>query len=111
MRFQIISSDTLSEYMKKQRTLLIDLRDPMDYQASHIPGAVWMDWEHAETDIHDLLEDFRRWNGFFPNWIILYCDYGNISLVTARDLARCGYPVMSLNGGYHRWTDDRKPVA
>ena len=103
MLFKIISSATLSKYLEKNRSLLIDLRSKESYQNSHIPGAVWMDWERAEEDIIILTADFQTAHGFSPDWIILYCDSGNISLLTARDLARLGYPVMSLNGGFHRW--------
>lgn len=101
--FKIISSETLSKYLQKDRILLIDLRSMESYQRPHIPGAVWMDWEQAETDIITLSDSFHTSHGFYPDWIVLYCDSGNISLITARDLARLGYPVMSLNGGFHRW--------
>lgn len=103
MTFKIISSDTLSRYLREDRILLIDLRNRESYDISHIPGAVWMDWEQAETEIVGVYEEFKRQRGFYPDWIVLYCDSGNISLLTARDLARLGYPVMSLNGGYHHW--------
>lgn len=103
MKFKIISSETLSQYMQKGNVLLIDLRSRESYRKSHIPEAVWMDWERAEIEITELAEDFRHIHGFYPAWVILYCDAGNISLLTARDLARQGYPVMSLNGGFHRW--------
>lgn len=103
MLFKIISSETLSKYLQKKRSLLIDLRDKESYQRSHIPGAVWMDWEQAEKNIAVLTDDFHANHGFYPDWIILYCDSGNISLLTARDLAKLGYPIMSLNGGFQRW--------
>ena len=103
MLFKIISSDTLSNLLQKKRILLIDLRSRDSYEISHIPGAAWMDWEQAEADITILSDSFHSSHGFYPDWIVLYCDAGNISLITARDLARLGYPVMSLNGGFHRW--------
>lgn len=103
MLFKIISSETLSKYLRKNRILLIDLRSRENYRHSHIPGAVWMDWEHADTSIDALSDNFHASHGFYPDWIVLYCEAGNISLLTARDLARMGYPIMSLNGGFHRW--------
>lgn len=103
MLFKIISGETLSKHLKKNRILLIDLRSKDSYLRSHIPGAVWMNWEQAETDIVPLSDQFHAEHGFYPDWIVLYCDSGNISLLAARDLARLGYPIMSLNGGFHRW--------
>lgn len=99
MKLKIISCDTLNQYLRQSDVLLIDLREHSDYEKEHIPGAIWADWETLEDNIDTLLKDSDK-----PiHWIILYCDRGNISLLTARDLARHGYPVMSLGGGYKRY--------
>ncbi len=103
MNLKIISEKTLSQYLNSDKILLIDLRSRKDYNDSHIPGAIWMDWEHAEEDTGAAVEHFYQQHGVDPEWIILYCDAGRISLLIARDLAGQGYPVMSLNGGFHRW--------
>ena len=103
MRFQIISGKTLDIYLQKKQCLVIDLREENSYKEGHIPGAVWMDWEYAQEHIDGLLGDYVQEHKHWPEWIILYCDSGNISLLTARDLATRGYPVMSLNGGYEQY--------
>lgn len=99
MQLKIISCDTLKEYQKRSDILLIDLREKEEYLNEHIPDAIWADWETLEDQISDLLDAQQK----TIHWIILYCDRGNISLLTARDLARHGYPVISLNGGYQHW--------
>lgn len=99
MRFQIISCEMLEQYLKRNDILLIDLRSREDYDKEHIPNAVWADWETLEETIPSFLSALS----FQPTWIILYCDHGNTSLLTARDLARNGYPVISLNGGFTYW--------
>lgn len=99
MQFRIISCEILERYLSRRDVLLIDLRSHEDYQKEHIKGAVWADWETLETSI----KPFLKKHAFSPGWLILYCDHGNTSLLTARDLARNGYPVMSLNGGYSYW--------
>lgn len=102
MRFKIISQDSLPYYQKMKHVIIIDLRSQQAYEDGHIPGAVWMDWETIEDTLQDTLND--SFSELLPlNWLILYCDYGNISLITARDLARIGYPVISLNGGLNQW--------
>lgn len=106
MTFQIISRDTLKRLLHSDDILLLDLRSRDDYDKTHIPGAVWMNWETAADDIEGLWEDFARNHDCPPAWIVLYCDSGHISLLTARDLATRGYPVMSLNGGFHQWHED-----
>lgn len=98
MQIKIISCEALKEYLDREDSLLIDLREQEDYEKGHLPGAVWADWEMIEDNIEDVLSEKRK----DVAHIILYCDRGNISLITARDLARHGYPVISLGGGYMR---------
>lgn len=103
MNYQIISEKTLSAFLRSEHILLLDLRSREDYAKGHIPGAVWLDWEHACEDFPVFLENFEKSNKTPPAHVVMYCDSGHISLITARDLAVRGYPVMSLNGGFHRW--------
>lgn len=98
MQIKIISCETLQEYMHHDDCLLIDLRAQEDYASAHLPGAIWADWETLEEDIEEILEAEKK----TVSHIILYCDRGNISLLTARDLARHGYPAISVGGGYKR---------
>ena len=79
--------------------LLTSVKSYSSYNAEHIPGALRVDWEDLEKNIASILLGLS----FTPAWIILYCDHGNTSLLTARDLARNGYPVISLNGGFAYW--------
>lgn len=99
MTLKIISPGDLENYINNYNTILIDLRDKADYKQEHIPGAVWADWEKLDKNIGSLLMSYNK----KPDWIILYCERGNTSLLASRDLARLGYPVISLNGGYGRW--------
>ncbi len=99
MKLKLISPEDLETYLLHYNCLLIDLRDKEDFQNGHIPGAVWADWEKLDTNIKYMLDEYNS----NIEWIILYCDRGNISLLTARDLARHGYNVISLGGGYNNW--------
>ena len=51
MQFQIISCKTLDTLLKKSNYLLIDLREKQDYEVSHIPNAIWYNWEKLEKEI------------------------------------------------------------
>ena len=99
MQFRIISCEVLEQYLKRDDILLFDLRSRDNYEQGHIDRAIWADWGTLEETIPSYLAGLP----YKPNWIILYCDHGNTSLLTARDLARNGYPVMSLGGGYAYW--------
>lgn len=104
MQFKIISCEMLEQYLHRQDILLLDLRDQEEYDREHIPHALHADWETLEKEIPSLLSALT----FSPEWIILYCEHGNTSLLTARDLARNGYPVISLNGGFAYWKSYQK---
>lgn len=107
MTLKIIAPEDLKNYLDKYNVLLVDLRDKEDFIKEHIAGAVWADWEKLDKNIGSLLMSYH----INPDWIILYCDRGNISLLAARDLARQGYPVISLNGGYMRWKQKFKYLS
>lgn len=103
MQFKIISASELISRLPLEETLMIDLRSKADYDIGHIPEAIWADWETLETNIENLLGSVKH-----PiKQIVLYCDYGNISLLTARDLARIGYPVITVNGGYNAYLQNK----
>ena len=104
VQFRIISCEMLEQYLKQDDILLLDLRSRDSYEQEHIPRAVWADWETLEDTIPSYLAGLP----FNPIWIILYCDHGNTSLLTARDLARNGYLVISLGGGYTYWKKYQK---
>lgn len=103
MKFKIISASELITHLPYEETLIIDLRSKADYDKGHIPDAIWADWETLETDIEPML----RATNHPVRQIILYCDYGNISLLTARDLARIGYSVITVNGGYNAYLQNK----
>ena len=99
MKFRMISAKDLKEYIGREDILLFDLREKNEYEKEHIKGAVWADWEMLDRDIEKFFHEKKT----AVEWIILYCTHGSTSLLAARDLARMGYPVMSLNGGYLGW--------
>lgn len=99
MLFKIISPEDLNKYTETDNVLLIDVRDKKNYDAEHITGAIWADWETLDHDIDHIIADTMH----VIEWIIIYCDRGNTSLIASRDLARLGYPVISLGGGYRNW--------
>ena len=109
---RILPSKQLKEYLGRRDVLIFDLRDKKDYDAEHIPGAVWIDIDLLEKDIRRILsrsyvtnEDREIFNKKGIRLIILYCDKGNQSIVDTRDLVKLGYPVVSLNGGFEKYKE------
>ena len=109
---RILPSKQLKEYLGRSDVLIFDLRDKKNYDAEHIPGAVWIDIDLLEKDIRRILsrsyatnEDREIFNKKGIRLIILYCDKGNQSIVATRDLVKLGYPVVSLNGGFEKYKE------
>ncbi len=90
--FQIetISAKMLDYYVERQDAVLIDLRTPADYREGHVATAVNVPYEQWET-----------FTGFPKDkMLVLYCDRGGASLDVARKLAKKGYEVRSVIGGF-----------
>ena len=79
--------------------ILIDCRFPKDYEAKHIPGAVFVPKEAV------MAEDFSK----IPDKnaiIIAYCGDGNRARQTATLLVEKGYTNVYEMGGIKTWTGD-----
>lgn len=77
--------------------LLIDVREESEWEAGHIPGAIYLGRGILERDIEQLVPDHAR-------EIILYCGGGFRSALAADNLKKMGYerPV-SMDGGVGGW--------
>lgn len=71
--------------------MVIDLREPRLYHISHLPGAVNLPFE-----------DYDRWSRMLPRTklLVLYCERGGSALQAGRRLAKEGYRVEVVSGGY-----------
>ncbi|MFZ5492782.1 MAG: rhodanese-like domain-containing protein [Pseudomonadota bacterium] len=77
--------------------LLIDVREPAEWAAGHIPGAALLPRGILEGKIEDLAPDADQ-----P--IVLCCATGGRSALAAESLQRMGYRrVLSLAGGFKAW--------
>ena len=90
-------------------TLLIDIREPAEFQRGHIPGAVHLPRGLLEFEIHALVQ--RRMSDQVDapedQPIVLYCGTG----LAAETLATMGYRnVRSMSGGIVAWAQARLPV-
>lgn len=92
--------DELKNYMDREREenyLLVDVRQPMEYEREHIPGAQLVP-----------LNLILSGKASFPvdKGMIFYCSHGMRSRVAAEKLAETGVfskPIHSLMGGISAW--------
>lgn len=80
----------------------IDVREPDEYLAGHVPGARLIPLGQLTDRVDDL-----RCRG--PVYVV--CASGNRSLTAARILADAGIEALSVRGGTTAWTQAGLPVV
>lgn len=90
MSFFILHPKELEFIRKQKRAVVVDLREREKYQKYHCKNAVCMPY----CENQNWLDYFRRGQVY-----ILYCDYGNISLLVARMLAQREIVAYTVIGG------------
>ena len=71
--------------------LLVDVRDPDEFDDGHIPGAVNLPLNELRSRLGELPRDRELW---------LYCRVGQRGYYAARILMQHGFKVKNLSGGY-----------
>jgi rhodanese-related sulfurtransferase len=94
---QEISPQDAASALKRGDALLIDVRDPDEWQEDHIPGAKNFSRGTVELEIEEAVPDLST-----P--IITHCGGGGRSALAAESLQRMGYKnVKSMAGGFKAW--------
>jgi len=80
--------------------VIVDVREPEEWSAGHIPGAVHVPKSYLESRIEGAVPDHEK-------HVVLYCASGNRSVWAARTLIDdLGYEhVESMTGGFTLWKD------
>lgn len=83
--------------------VLLDVREPEEYQLGHLPGAVNLPQSDLATRLHELPRDRQ---------VILVCQAGSRSLRAAQFLKQVGFTwVANLAGGTNAWTAAGRPLV
>ncbi len=93
--------------------LIIDVREPAEFAAMHIPGALNIprglleaaaEWGYEETEPELVRARERE--------LVVVCRSGNRSLLAAHTLRQLGFHhVASLRSGVRGWKDDDQPLV
>ena len=94
---QEISPEDAASALKRGDALLIDVRDPDEWEEGHIPGAKNFSRGTVELEIEEAAPDLST-------AIITHCGGGGRSALAAESLQRMGYKnVKSMAGGFKGW--------
>lgn len=94
-------------------TLLVDIREPAEYQRGHIPGATLIPRGLLEFEIHTLVDRHIHGKGIAnaDTPIVLYCGTGGRSALAAESVQNLGYGnVRSMAGGIVAWSEAGLPL-
>ncbi len=92
---KIIAASLIDDYLENN-ALVIDLRPAEDYMRRHIRGAVSIPADQIEHTIRYLPKD---------RMIVLYCEWGNMSMSVGRKLSHLGFRIASVNGGIRAYRE------
>lgn len=90
MPFYMLHPKELEIVRKQKNAIVVDVRDGMEYHKWHYCNAVW----RVYCDNESWLNWFCKGQNY-----ILYCDYGNVSLLVARKLAERDISAYTVIGG------------
>ncbi|HLJ81039.1 MAG TPA: rhodanese-like domain-containing protein, partial [Ktedonobacterales bacterium] len=95
-----ISIDTLAA--RPSRANVLDVREPEEYAAGHVPGAASLPQSELATRLDEVPRDRP---------VLVICQSGARSRRSAQFLARMGYAdVASVAGGTAAWREAGRPV-
>jgi rhodanese-related sulfurtransferase len=75
---------------------VLDVRNPDEYTAAHVPGAVLIPLPELAARQDEIPEG---------NPLYVICAVGRRSLTAAKALAEAGYPALSVAGGTTAWIE------
>src|SRR4051795_2900865 len=81
-------------------TVVLDVREPDEYEQGALPGAVHIPRGFLEAQVESRIPDRDR-----P--VLVYCAGGNRSAFAAKTLGELGYTnVLSMAGGFNKWKNE-----
>jgi molybdopterin/thiamine biosynthesis adenylyltransferase/rhodanese-related sulfurtransferase len=91
--------------MARPGAVVLDVREPDEYEQGAVPGAVHIPRGTLETSVEGRIPDRAT-----P--LVVYCAGGTRSAFAAQTLQELGYTdVASVIGGFNRWKDEGRPWA
>ncbi|MDD2759186.1 MAG: rhodanese-like domain-containing protein [Methylomonas sp.] len=105
---QIKEIDTAAANSQLGGSLILDVREPAEFAAGHLPGAVNIPRGVLEFKI-DSHPDFQ---GKHQADIVVYCQTGGRSALATLALNQLGYQnAVSMAGGFKAWAESGLPLG
>src|SRR5690606_15618005 len=89
-----------AERLVQDGAVLLDVREPDEYEQGAVPGSIHIPRGHLESQIENRVPERDK-----P--IVVMCAGGTRSAFAAKTLGELGYEdVVSMDGGFNKWKDE-----
>ena len=100
-----VDTATADEARRQPGAVVLDVREPDEFQQGAIPGAIHIPRGQLESNIEGRVPDHS-----VP--VIIHCASGVRSAFAAKTLTELGYTdVVSMAGGFNKWKDEGRDWA
>jgi rhodanese-related sulfurtransferase len=97
-----ISVQEANELLNRGEAVLVDVREPHEWDAGRIPGARHVQLEHLASHADTIPRDKR---------VIFQCRLGVRSAMATKAFRASGYDALSMAGGIQAWHDAGLPLV
>src|ERR1700676_3068951 len=95
-----VEPDAAAQEIAAGPTVVLDVREPDEYEQGALPGAVHIPRGTLETSVEGRIPDKS-------SHVVVYCAGGTRSAFAAQTMQELGYTdVASVVGGFNRWKDE-----
>jgi sulfur-carrier protein adenylyltransferase/sulfurtransferase len=102
-RIHEVDTAQAADEVEQAGTVVLDVREPDEYEQGALPGAVHIPRGHLESQVEGRITDHAA-------HIVVYCAGGTRSAFAADTLSQLGYTdVVSVIGGFNKWKDEGRP--
>jgi molybdopterin/thiamine biosynthesis adenylyltransferase/rhodanese-related sulfurtransferase len=99
-RIREIDTSTAADEVARPGTVVLDVREPDEYEQGALPGALHIPRGHLESQVESRITDHDA-------HVVVYCAGGTRSAFAADTLTQLGYTdVSSMAGGFNKWKDE-----
>jgi hydroxyacylglutathione hydrolase/adenylyltransferase/sulfurtransferase len=96
-----ISAQEADELLRTGDAILVDVREPHEWEAGRIPGARHVELEHLASQADSIPNDKR---------VIFQCRLGVRSAMATKAFRASGYDAWSMAGGIVAWDEAGLPL-
>jgi rhodanese-related sulfurtransferase len=97
-----VTPQQAQELVASGAAVIIDVREPHEWEAGRIEGARHIELEHLSSQAETLPKD---------STVIFQCRLGARSLMAAQAFQRAGFDAWSMAGGLQAWADAGLPLT